>query len=315
MPTYRRCLLLPALLLAAAAVALLTIDVPLATGLRQAKHEADVIGGVHPWLACLGYLDWFELFGHGLGVVLVIFLVHQLDPARRWAIPRALVCAFGAGGAADLVKMTVVRCRPYDLPSQFAGSVWNTFGAWWPGLGAGSESQSFPSAHTATAFGLAAALVWLYPRGRAVFPLLAALVACQRVQVGAHYPSDVLVGAAVGCLVAALLLDVGLLPGWLDQLEQRWWPHPAAKLANAVNNARRAHAESVFLLEHVHGVGREESPVEDVKTIGIYSSRENAEAAKDRLSTRPGFSQAVEGFCIDEYPVDVDYWVDGYATV
>ena len=160
----------------------------------------------------------FELFGHGLGVVLVVLILHQLDPGRRWAIPRVLACALAAGVAADLLKMTVMRCRPYDLPFPFAGSVWETFGQWWPLLSGGSESQSFPSAHTATAVGLAAALIWLYPQGRLLFTVLAVLVGCQRVAVGAHYPSDVLVGAAVGCLVAALLLRIGPLPALVRQL-------------------------------------------------------------------------------------------------
>ena len=106
-------------------------------------------------------MDW--------GWALVVLMLHQLDPGRRWAIPRVLACALAAGGAADLLKMTVMRCRPYDLPFPFPASVWNTFGDWWPILSGGSESQSFPSAHTATAVGLAAGLIWLYPRGRLVF--------------------------------------------------------------------------------------------------------------------------------------------------
>jgi membrane-associated phospholipid phosphatase len=102
--------------------------------------------------------------------------------------------------------------------------VWSTFGQWFSALGAGSPGQSFPSAHTATAVGFAAALTWLYPQGRLLFPLLAVLVGCQRIACGAHYLSDVLVGAAAGCLVAQFILAVGRLPVWFARWEDRWRP-------------------------------------------------------------------------------------------
>ena len=53
---------------------------------------------------------------------------------------------------------------------------------------------------------------------------------------------------------------------------------------------------------------------EDVKFIGVYSSRENAQAAITRLGQAPGFSDALPGFHIDEYQVDKDQWVEGYST-
>jgi hypothetical protein len=69
---------------------------------------------------------------------------------------------------------------------------------------------------------------------------------------------------------------------------------------------------SVFVLQHVH---TREDGVEDVKFIGVYSSREKAQAAVARLSRLPGFADASDGFYIDEYHVDEDHWVEGYAVV
>ena len=69
---------------------------------------------------------------------------------------------------------------------------------------------------------------------------------------------------------------------------------------------------SVFVLQHVHS---REDGVEDVKFIGVYSSREKADAAVTRLSCQPGFSDAPDGFHIDEYRADQDYWVEGYVVV
>jgi hypothetical protein len=69
---------------------------------------------------------------------------------------------------------------------------------------------------------------------------------------------------------------------------------------------------SVFVLQHVHS---KEDDVEDVKLIGVYSSCEKAQAAAVRLADVPGFSDAPDGFHIDEYPIDQDQWVEGYVTL
>ena len=69
---------------------------------------------------------------------------------------------------------------------------------------------------------------------------------------------------------------------------------------------------SVFVLQHVHS---REDGVEDVKFIGVYSSREKADGAVARLSRLPGFSDAPDGFHVDEYRVDQDHWVEGYVVV
>ncbi|MEN6458644.1 MAG: phosphatase PAP2 family protein [Thermoguttaceae bacterium] len=236
-PRYRW-LVLPGLLLAAAVVALLAVDMPVARGLNQLRQDAATNSTARLVLSHLRGLGLFEVFGHGLGVLLAALMIYQLDVSRRWAIPRVLVCAFAAGVMADLVKMTLMRFRPHGLHFPFAGDVWNTFGDWWPALGVSSDLQSFPSAHMATAVGLAAALVWLYPRGRIVFPLLAVLVGFQRIAAGAHYPSDVLVGAAVGCLVGALLLNVGPLPVWFEKWERRWGA-PVRSASCEINTSAR----------------------------------------------------------------------------
>jgi hypothetical protein len=68
---------------------------------------------------------------------------------------------------------------------------------------------------------------------------------------------------------------------------------------------------SVFVLQHAHA--REDGD-EDAKLIGVYSSREKAEAAAKRLRCLPGFVNAQDGFHIDEYRIDQDHWVEGYVV-
>ena len=68
----------------------------------------------------------------------------------------------------------------------------------------------------------------------------------------------------------------------------------------------------VFVLQHVH---RFEDGTEDVKLLGVYSSRHSADAAIERARERPGFAAEPEGFAIDEYVLDCDEWRDGYVTV
>jgi membrane-associated phospholipid phosphatase len=160
-----------------------------------------------------------EPFGNGIGVAFIGISIFFLDPRRRWALPRVLGCTYLAGLAANGLKLLLARHRPHSF--DFHGDVWNTFGNWLPMASAGSPGQSFPSGHTTTAVALAATLVWLYPRGWWLFPAMAVLVGCHRIQSGAHFTSDVLWGAALGSFIAVSFLKIGLIPQWLNRLE-RW---------------------------------------------------------------------------------------------
>lgn len=164
-------------------------------------------------------LKAIEPFGNGVGAVVIAMAVYQLDPRRRPMVARLLAMSIGAGLTADGVKMLVARTRPRDF--NFHGTVAETFGRWLPLWNESSANQGFPSAHAATAVGLAIGLSWFYPRGRGLFAALALLVVCQRIESGYHFASDAIVGAAIGVLVAAALLKIGLLPGWFERLEAR----------------------------------------------------------------------------------------------
>jgi len=59
---------------------------------------------------------------------------------------------------------------------------------------------SFPSGHTSSAFATATSLSMLYPKWYVIAPsfLWASVVGYSRMELGVHYPSDVLAGAFIG---------------------------------------------------------------------------------------------------------------------
>jgi len=165
-----------------------------------------------------------EAFAHGMGVGMIVLTVIVLDPRSRRKLPRLLTLTFGAGLICDLVKILVPRARPNF--GELATSAVASFLGWGPveGIDAGSrflESgiQSFPSGHATVAAGLAIGLSWMYPRGRWVFLTLAVMAATQRVTSSAHYPSDVLAGAALACVVAATAFWSRGIGGWFNRFE------------------------------------------------------------------------------------------------
>lgn len=183
----------PVILILACAIAL-SVDIPIAAIFAQKKLPKAIDSPLRE------YLEICESFGHGFGAFLIVMAVRVLDPARRRTIPWLVGGSIGAGIFANLFKLVIRRTRPRDF--DFANeSVWHTYTS---DAGSTITMHSFPSAHTATAVGLAIVLSELYPRGRWYFFILACLAGLQRIVSSAHFPSDVLAGAAVGAIVGSL---------------------------------------------------------------------------------------------------------------
>lgn len=70
--------------------------------------------------------------------------------------------------------------------------------------------------------------------------------------------------------------------------------------------------EKVWLLQHTHEF---EDGHEDVKLIGIYSSRGKARAAKLLVANQPGFRSHPKGFSIFWWRLDdKPAWDEGFVT-
>ena len=67
----------------------------------------------------------------------------------------------------------------------------------------------------------------------------------------------------------------------------------------------------VYLLQHVAREGTED---EDVKLLGIYTSKSEGEAAIRRLAKLPGFKRYPKGFYLDRLVLNEDMWTEGFVT-
>ena len=170
-----------------------------------------------------------EIFAHGFGIAVVGGCIWLLSSSHRKLVPRIVMCAVWPALGVHLVKLMVARFRPikyFDELSQahFPGRISETFLGFMPGehLNTTYVQQSFPSAHAATAWGLAIGLSWAFPKGRWFFVGIAVLAAIQRVTSFAHWASDVFCGIAIAFLMAgALTHNWGI--GWvLHRIENRW---------------------------------------------------------------------------------------------
>jgi membrane-associated phospholipid phosphatase len=198
-------------LIVMAGLSALAVDLPLS----RAMVEGQALRPLHE------VLNSIEPFGRPPAVIAVALAVLSCGGARRGAGFRIVAGALVPGLIVDILKLCVARVRPRHF-NDFRGAVFNTFSGAFPGIGAGSEMQSWPSGHTAVAAGFCLALSAVFPKGRWLFRILAALVALQRIESGAHYLSDTLFAAAIAYGVFAVVFGRGPIGRWFDRVESRW---------------------------------------------------------------------------------------------
>jgi membrane-associated phospholipid phosphatase len=178
----------------------LAADVRVATWVHAGTTQSTAVAAAA--LAGLESAAWW--IGHFVttAVVASALLVWRRHRPRRAMAGAAqvVVSAVIAGLSCSVLKWAVGRTRPFKGVDAFA---LRPLRGGLHGLIACPPNESFPSGHAALAFATATAVATLAPRARWAALALAIFVACFRVLSGAHYPSDVVAGAAVGLVAAS----------------------------------------------------------------------------------------------------------------
>lgn len=157
-------------------------------------------------------LGALQQFGQGAMTLLAAWAIWLVDPKRRRRLLDWVAAVVLAALIAYPAKMLIGRPRPkFHDPGYFSGP----FGAYPLGEEVGvrhgwevwadisSDLWSMPSSHTVYAVVAAMVLAAMYPRLRPLAVVMAILVGVSRVLFGAHYPSDVLIGASIGVVAGA----------------------------------------------------------------------------------------------------------------
>ena len=221
------------------ATILVPIVLPLDGPISRALTAVHLGGDIRREIASL------QQYGQTLSsllILLVIWLQHPesrrrlADLAGAWIIT-AIIVVFAKG--------LVGRPRPkfedplyflgpfgeYPMPRAVHGQPLGLRHAWEFWTGISSDLWSMPSSHTAYAAVLSLFVATLYPRLKWLMFGLIAFVGFARVLTGAHYPTDVIVGAAIG-----LATTTAALRGtWGQRLFARWHPPLAIRDSRPAN--------------------------------------------------------------------------------
>lgn len=158
----------------------------------QKTTEAKIYGKIRVWG------DWPPI----MVAAAIGFLIAKARGKQRWSriILAAMIASTLAGIFANASRLTTGRPRPREIPKIEHGF----YGPYHNGriLVGVPAYNSFPSGHTATAFGFAAAIVFTSPVWGVVALVGASAVAWSSIAIGAHHPSDVAVSITLAFLVA-----------------------------------------------------------------------------------------------------------------
>jgi membrane-associated phospholipid phosphatase len=138
----------------------------------------------------------FYLIGFALAALLFHFYWKNASRAKQSLFLFASVAVSGI--VVDIIKIIAGRFRPSEL---FEKGLYG-----FDFFHLDRALTSFPSGHTTTAFALATAISYLWPKLTVPLWIFAITVGISRIAITAHYPSDVLAGAVTGVFSVYALL-------------------------------------------------------------------------------------------------------------
>lgn len=161
------------------------------------NFDFSVLDGIQSHLKC-NFLDILMPFVSNVGggfiwaVLGLIMLFIKKQRINGFTLLAALVITVLA--TEFLIKPIFMRERPFIQNGDFALLVSEPFGS------------SFPSAHTSTAFASAVQLFRINRKSGIIAVVFAAVTGFSRLYLYVHFPTDVLVGAALGTLMGLAVL-------------------------------------------------------------------------------------------------------------
>jgi len=140
------------------------------------------------------FLDWLAVFFaryFEYVVIIGVFIIFW----KKWKI---ILQVFGGAILARLVIANIIR---WILPRVRPFVELNLT----PLISQNPVESSFPSGHAAFYFAIATVIYFYNKKAGILFLIAASLISIARVFTGLHWPSDILVGAAVGILSAFII--------------------------------------------------------------------------------------------------------------
>jgi undecaprenyl-diphosphatase len=201
-------------------LAVFLLDAPVAS---YARKNALLLKPIGSTITDFGDSGWIIVTT--LVICIEAIVAYRLSPTLRGRFQAAFVghmaayvfvCVVFSGLIANLLKRLIGRARP-TLYYDFGILGFKT-------LAGSSRFESFPSGHATTVGAFMMAMALIAPPYRLLFLVMGLWLGFSRVIVGAHYPSDVIAGLALGAWFSLFTAILFARHGLLFAQGQDGWP-------------------------------------------------------------------------------------------